>query len=294
VEKVARALVRPWEGFGDFVTHWMRQAPGSEDDAPEIDTTKPNVARMYDAMLGGKDNFAADRAAVEQLTAQVPKAPQMAQSNRAFHQRAAAWMAERGIRQFIDVGAGLPTRDNTHEVVERINPACLVVYVDIDPVVLAHARALLSHHDHGVAVIGADMRDPESILGHDVVRNLIDFDAPCGVLMTGLWHFISDEADPQGLMAQYVSAVAPGSCFALTQATADDRRPQEAQGAVDGYKGTSQGLHMRTRAQFTAMFAGLEIVPPGVVLPDEWPSPDTGAASPTVLWGYAGMAVKAG
>jgi O-methyltransferase involved in polyketide biosynthesis len=271
----------------------MRPAPGSAD-APEFDTTKPNVARMYDAMLGGKDNYAVDRAAVEQLTAQVPKAPDMARSNRAFHQRAAVWMAQRGIRQFIDLGAGLPTRDNTHEVVKRINPGCLVVYVDNDPIVLAHARALLSHDDDGVAVIGADVRDPESILGHDVVRNLIDFDAPCGVLMTGLWHFISDEADPRGLMAQYAGAVAPGSCFALAQATADDRRTQEVQGAVDGYSGTRQGLHMRTRAQFTAMFAGLEIVPPGVVLPHEWPDPDTPAASPAVLWGYAAMAVKQG
>jgi SAM-dependent methyltransferase len=271
----------------------MRQAAGSAD-VPEIDTTNPNVARMYDVMLGGKDNFAADRAAVEQLTAQVPKAPDAAQSNRAFHQRAAVWMAQRGIRQFIDVGAGLPTKDNTHEVVKRINPGCLVVYVDIDPVVLTHARALLSHRNHGVMAIQADVRDPESILGHDMVRNLIDFGAPCGMLMTGLWHFIPDEADPQGLMAQYIDAVAPGSCFALAQATADDRRPQEVQASIDGYTGTSQGLHMRTRAQFTAMFAGLEIVPPGVVLPHEWPNPDTPAASPTVLWGYAAMAVKQG
>lgn len=249
---------------------------------------------MYDAMLGGKDNFAADRAAVEQLTAQMPKAPDAARSNRAFHQRAAVWMAQHGIRQFIDVGAGLPTRDNTHEVVKRINPGSLVVYADNDPVVLAHAHALLADHDHGVAVIGADVRNPESILGHDTVRNLIDFNVPCGVLMTGLWHFISDEADPQGLMARYADAVAPGSCFALAQATADARRPQEVQGAIDGYAGTSEGLHMRTRAQFTAMFAGLEILPPGVVLPHEWPDPDTPAASPTVLWGYAAMAVKLG
>lgn len=271
----------------------MRPAHDSAD-APKIDITKPNVARMYDVMLGGKDNYAVDRAAVEQLTSQVPEAPRMAQSNRAFHQRAAAWMAERGIRQFIDVGAGLPTTDNTHEVVKRINPGCLVVYADIDPVVLTHAHALLSDHNHGVVAIGGDVCDPESILGHDMVRNLIDFDAPCGVLMTGLWHFISDEADPQGLMAQYVDAVAPGSCFALSQATADDRRPQDVQAGVDGYAGTSQGLHVRTRAQFTAMFAGLEIVPPGVVPPHEWPNPDTPAASPTVLWGYAAMAVKQG
>jgi O-methyltransferase involved in polyketide biosynthesis len=271
----------------------MRPATGCAD-APEFDVTKPNVARMYDAMLGGKDNYAVDRAAVEQLTAQVPRAPDMARSNRAFHHRAAVWMAQRGIRQFIDLGAGLPTRDNTHEVVKRVNPGCLVVYVDNDPVVLSHARALLSRDDDGVVVIGADVRDPESVLGHDVVRDLIDFDAPCGVLMTGLWHFISDEADPPGLMAQYAGAVAPGSCFALAQATADDRQTQEVQGAVDGYAGTSQGLHMRTRAQFTAMFAGLEIVPPGVVLPHEWPDPDTPAASPTVLWGYAAMAVKQG
>jgi hypothetical protein len=243
---------------------------------------------------GGKDNYAADRTAVEQLTAQVPGAPDMARSNRAFHQRAAAWMAQRGIRQFIDIGAGLPTKDNTHELVQRINPGCLVVYADIDPVVLTHARALLSCHDRGVVVIEGDVRDPGSILGHDMVRNLIDFDAPCGVLMTGLWHFIPDEADPQVLMAQYAGAVASGSCFALAQATADARRQQEVQGAINGYAGTSQGLHMRSRAQFTAMFAGLEIVPPGVVLPHEWPSPDTPAASPAVLWGYAAVAVKQG
>jgi hypothetical protein len=271
----------------------MGPAPDGAD-APLIDTTRPSVARMYDVMLGGKDNYAVDRAAVEQLIAQVPRAPEMAQSNRAFHQRAAARMAQRGIRQFIDVGAGLPTGDNTHEVVRRIDPGCLVVYADIDPVVLAHARALLSGDDDGVVVIGGDARDPESILDHDMVRGLIDFGAPCGVLMTGLWHFIPDEADPQGLMARYAGAVAPGSCFALAQATADARGQQEVQGAVDGYAGTSQGLHMRTRAQFTAMFAGLEIVPPGVVLPHEWPDPDTPAASPAVLWGYAAMAVKQG
>ena len=249
---------------------------------------------MYDYMLGGKDNYAVDREAVEQLAARVPEAPDMARSNRAFHQRAAAWMAERGIRQFIDVGAGLPTKDNTHEVVRRIDPGCLVVYADIDPVVLSHASALLSHHNHGVVSIGADVRDPESILAQDVVRNFIDFDVPCGVLMTGLWHFIPDEADPRGLMAQYVDGVPPGSCFALAQATADDRRQQEVEASVDGYSGTSQGLHMRTRAEFTAMFAGLEIVPPGVVPPHEWPDPATPAASPTVRWGYAAMAVKPG
>lgn len=270
----------------------MRSAGSA--DVPKFDTTRPNVARMYDAMLGGKDNYAVDRAAVEQLTAQVPRASDMARSNRAFHQRAAVWMAQRGIRQFIDLGAGLPTRDNTHEVVKGINPGCLVVYADNDPVVLSHAMALLSHDDDGVVVIGADVREPESILGNDVVRNLIDFGAPCGVLMTGLWHFVSDDADPQGLMAQYAGAVAPGSCFALAQATADGRGTQEVQGAVDGYAGTSQGLHFRTRAQFTAMFAGLEIVPPGVVLPHQWPDPDTPAASSTVLWGYAAMAVKQG
>jgi SAM-dependent methyltransferase len=262
--------------------------------APKIDITKPNVARMYDVMLGGKDNYAADRAAVEQLTAEVPRAPDMAHSNRAFHQRAGSWMAHQGIRQFIDIGAGLPTKDNTHDLVRRINPGCLVVYVDIDPVVLVHARALLSHFNHGVVAIEGDVRDPESILGNDMIRSLIDFDAPCGVLMTGLWHFIPDEADPQRLMAQYAGAVAPGSCFALAQATADARRPQEVQGAIDGYAGTSQGLHMRTRAQFTAMFAGLKIVPPGVVLPHEWPNPDVPAASPAALWGYAAMAVKQG
>jgi O-methyltransferase involved in polyketide biosynthesis len=271
----------------------MRAAPRNAA-APEFDVTKPNVARMYDVMLGGKDNYAVDRAAVEQLTAQVPGAPEMARSNRAFHQRAAMWMAQRGIRQFIDLGAGLPTRDNTHEVVKRVNPGCLVAYVDNDPIVLSHARALLSRDDDGVVVIGADVRDPESILGHDAVWDLIDFDAPCGVLMTGLWHFIADEADPQGLMARYAGAVAPGSCFALAQATADGRGAQEVQGAVEGYSGTRQGLHMRSRAQFTAMLAGLEIVPPGVVAPHEWPDPDAPATSPAVRWGYAAMAVKQG
>ena len=222
---------------------------------------------MYDAMLGGKDNYAADRAAVQQLTAQVPMAPDMARSNRAFHQRAAVWMAQRGIRQFLDLGAGLPTRDNTHEVVKRINPGCLVIYVDNDPVVLSHARALLSRDDDGVVAIGADVRDPESILGDEVVRNLIDFDAPCGVLMTGLLHFISDEDDPQGLMTIIPALSRRGAVSRWRRPPPTIGRRRRYRGPSTGYAGTSQGLHMRTRAQFTAMLTASEIVPPGVVLP---------------------------
>src|SRR5215469_3500109 len=185
------------------------------DIPPGVDPAQPTSARLYDYFLGGTNNFAADREVAEQLMADVPYAVDAVLANRGFHGRAAVWMAGHGIRQFIDLGSGLPTQNNTHESVHRVIPDARVVYVDVDPMVAAHAGALLAD-DGTTTVITADLREPDQVLSHPDLRRLIDFDQPAGMLMTAVMHFIADDSDPWGLVATYMAAVPPGSYLALS------------------------------------------------------------------------------
>ncbi len=217
---------------------------------------------MYDYVLGGKHNFPVDREAAERVRERAPDLEDAAWVNRAFHQRAARWMAaEQGVRQFVDLGSGLPTEGNTHETVQRIAPDAHVVYVDIDPMVRAYACELLAH-DGTTAVITADLREPDTILDDPELRRLIDFGEPVGLLMTAVLHFVSDERDPWGLVARYVAALAPGSYVALSHATYDRLPPALVQASTDVYAQSGADWHPRPRAEVERLFAGLEIEPP--------------------------------
>jgi hypothetical protein len=260
------------------------------DAGPAFDPTVANVARVYDYMLGGKDNFAADRQLAEQIMANVPTSTWSARQQRAFVVRAVRYCAERGIGQFLDVGSGLPTMDNVHEVAQRVIPEAAVVYVDIDQVALAHARALLAPSP-GVAAIWGDAREARKILAQVRDGGLLDLDRPVVVLLTGILHFIADAEDPAGIVAVFRDAIAPGSYIVLSQAT-DDVLPENADYAKDVMRRASYApLHTRSRSEFAAFFAGLELADPGVVLTVQW-QPETPVHNLEEAGIYVGVARK--
>ena len=226
-----------------------------------VDTTRPSPARLYDYFLRGTNNFPVDREVAEKLRAAVPDVVDALWANRGFHGRAAVWMARQGIRQFIDIGSGLPTQNNTHESVRRVTSGARVVYVDNDPMVAAHGNELLAG-DGSTAVIMADLREPQAVLGHPELRRLVNFGEPAGVLMTAVVHFVADESDPWGLVAQYLEAVAPGSYLALSHGTYEKISPAAVRASVDTMAQTTQSAHLRSLAEVKRFFDGLELVPP--------------------------------
>jgi hypothetical protein len=229
---------------------------------PGVDTTRPSPARLYDYYLGGTNNLPVDRELGDRLKAAVPDLEDGVWANRAFHQRAATWLAEEaGIRQFIDLGSGLPTRNNTHEAVHKVAPTARVVYVDNDPMVAAYAEQLLT--DEGTtAVVTADLREPDTILTAPALRALIDFTEPVGLLVTAVLHFVADGSDPWGLVARYVDAVAPGSYLVVSHFTADKMPPAQIQAGQDLYTSATENIYPRSRAAVTRFFDGLDLVPP--------------------------------
>ena len=230
----------------------------------EIDQSRPSTARLYDYYLGGTNNFEVDRQAGERLRKQLPELADAAWANRGFHGRAAAWMAaEQGIRQFIDIGSGLPTQNNTHEVVHPLASSARIVYVDVDPLVAAHSAELLVN-DGRTALVTADLRDPDAVLAQPDLRRLIDFDQPVGVLMTAVMHFVADEEDPWGLVARYAAATAPGSYLALSHATYEKLPPQAVQAMNEVYERATSKIYLRSKADIARFFDGLELVPPHV------------------------------
>ena len=229
---------------------------------PGVDPSKPSPARMYDRYLGGTANFQADRDAVDRILELVPEIRDAAWANRGFLQRAVRWMAERDIRQFIDLGAGLPTQRCTHEVARKIPPDARVVYTDIDRSVIAHGREILAGVP-GTAVIEADFRRPDDLLDHPEALQLIDFAEPAGLLIVALTQFIPDSDDPWGLVARYMDALAPGSYLALSAPTADHMAARKVDRILDVYAtSTIPSNTPRTRAQIDRFFAGLAVVPP--------------------------------
>jgi hypothetical protein len=234
----------------------------TEQAPPGVDPSTPSPARMYDYVLGGTHNFLADRQAAERVRAQSPDLEDAAWVNRAFHQRAARWMAgQQGIRQFIDIGSGLPTLGNTHDVVQQVAPVARVVYVDIDPMVSAYACELRAD-DGTTAVVTADLRDPGRVLADPGLRALIDFDEPAGLLLTAVLHFVADSSDPWGLVARYLAALAPGSYLALSHGTFQGLPPGLVQTSQDVYAKAAQSMHLRSREEIGRFFTGLEVVPP--------------------------------
>jgi hypothetical protein len=239
-----------------------------------FDTSIANVARVYDYMLGGKDNFAADRELGDQLLAAFPVAAWMARQNREFMGRAVAYCARQGVSQFLDVGSGLPTMDNVHEVARRANPRATVVYVDNDRVALTHANALLATSD-GVSAILGDLRDPGKILGDVTSHGLLDLAKPVVVVLAAVMHFITDEEGAAGLVKRFTGAMAPGSYLILSQAT-HDLLPEESERARQMYRNASSPMVTRTREEVLAFFDGLELVEPGLVFTSQWRPPETG------------------
>lgn len=263
-----------------------------------VDYNRPAPARIYDYMLRGDNHFQADILAAERILSAVPEIRDCAWSNRGFHQRAAKWIAERGVRQFLDIGSGLPTVGNTHEVVQKVIPGAQVVYVDNDPMVVEQGGQLLAE-DRSTRVICADLREPESILDNPDVTELIDFREPVGLLLTAVMMFVSDRSDPWRLVARYVDALAPGSYLALSHLTDDHKPPVMAEQFRAVFDGATEHLYFRSRIGIARFFDGLELVPPydgaepGLSYTGVWGAEDPVLAdSDGARWLYCGVARK--
>jgi SAM-dependent methyltransferase len=267
---------------------WRGSAPGEEPEPPQFDTSVAHIARVYDYWLGGKDHFAADRAAGDEAIQAYPDMHSSVRANRAFLRRAVRFLAaEAGIRQFLDIGTGLPSANNTHEVAQAIAPESRIVYVDNDPVVLAHARALLTSGPRGdTGYLDADARDTGKILTE--AAQLLDFSQPVAVMLVAVLHVIGDEDDPYQLVARLMRAVVPGSYLVITHPPSDMRRdaPGLAEAAVKLSQLMAQRVTPRSRAQVSRFFDGLELVEPGVVPIQHWrPDIDADAAARAGMWG---------
>jgi hypothetical protein len=253
----------------------------------------PNVARMYDYMLGGKDHYPADRAAAQRAFAATPEDVVRGGvlQNRKFLGRAVRYLAgELGVRQFLDIGTGLPTMNNVHEVAYAAAAGTRVVYVDNDPVVIAHGRDMLNGVPNATIIPG-DLRDPAGILADGVLRSWLDFSQPIAVLLVAVLHFISDEEDPRGIVAALMDAVPPGSYLVVSHVSADGYA--KAANAARAWDDASAGLHMRSRAEVEAMLAGFSLVDPGELVwtaqwhPDEQTPPIDSPGGATVWCGIA-------
>jgi SAM-dependent methyltransferase len=254
----------------------------------------PTAARVYDVMLNGKDNFAIDRQVAEASLSVMPELKEIAQHNRAILHRVVRHLAaERSITQFLDLGSGLPTACNTHEVAQEANPDAKVIYVDIDPIVLAHGRALLEDNDN-TRVVTADLREPVGLLEHPDVRELIDFGTPVCVMLCGILHHLADDEDPRGIVEVLRDAVVPGSYFFITNFTrlSDSPESQKLERVLLSQLGTGR---VRTPAELAEFFDGLEILPPGIVPLPLWRPEEIITDSTTVgvrfMTGGVGMKV---
>lgn len=227
----------------------------------DLNAAQPTPAGIYDCLLGGTANTVADQVAAAKLRENMPEVVEAAWANRGFLQRSVAWLAEAGVRQFLDIGAGLPTQRNTHEVVADIVDDGRIVYVDIDPVVIERGRKLLADQP-GVAIIQADIRQVDEILGHPDTRRLIDFSQPVGLLLLSVMQFVADAEDPWALVTRYLDALAPGSYLALSVGTGDRQAPRIVDGLRKVYAAGPNPTQPRTLAQAERFFEGLEIVPP--------------------------------
>jgi hypothetical protein len=245
------------------------------DWAPEsVDVAVPNAARMYDYALGGWHNFAVDRELVKQAEAAVPGARGVAHANRAFLRRLVAWLVDAGVRQFLDIGSGIPTLGNVHEVAHRAAADARVMYVDVDDVAVAHSRAILAGTSH-VSVIQADLRTPEDIVWHPEVTAMLDFSQPIAVLMLAVLHFVSDQHDPQAIVARLRQAVGPGSYIAVSHGSPPPHREDDAETVRQLYQRTPTSLHLRTGDQIGRLLHGLDLVEPGIVAVTDWhPDPE--------------------
>jgi len=269
---------------------------GADDyPGPDIDTSRPHPARMYDYYIGGKNHFAADRAVADRALASWPAGRIGLRENRRFLGRVVKYLAaEAGVRQFLDIGSGLPTQNNVHEIAQAVDPSCRVVYVDNDSMVLAHARALLASAPEGrTAYIQADLRSPLDILNSPATRSVLDFTKPVALMLVAVLHFLQEEDKPEAVIATLLDALPSGSYLAASHVTME----HDPAGIGDGqraYREAGIPLHARDADEFAPLaFSGLDLVPPGVVLVSEW-RPDTRAPRPTPpeVCFYGGVARK--
>jgi SAM-dependent methyltransferase len=267
----------------------------AEAAVPQVDVSRPHPARMYDYYLGGKNHYAADREVADKVLAGAPSARTGPRENRAFLGRAVRFLAgEAGIRQFLDIGTGLPTTGNVHEVAQRIAPSSRVVYVDNDPLVLAHARALLTSSPEGrTAYIQADLRDPAAILSDPATLEVLDSSQPVALMLVAVLHFIPDEFRPAEILATLLGALPSGSYLVASQVSMEDN-PVLIGNAMDSYRSAGLPAQARDSGDFARLaFAGLELVPPGVVLVSEWrPDSDAPRPVPAELSLYGGVGRK--
>jgi hypothetical protein len=280
--------------YQDVPLDWMADED-DETSRPSVDLRPdvPHPARMYDYYLGGKDNFPADREAAERVLALGPLVRISALANRAFLQRAVRFLAEQGIGQFLDIGTGIPTAGNTHEVAQQVRPDARVAYLDNDPIVLVHSRALLAGSaSGGVSVLQADLRDPKAILADPAVRELLDFDRPVALLLFAVLHFIDETDDPYTVVRTLVDALPSGSYLALSHATGDFTTPERAGLGPAIYRNATAQLTMRSREQVLRFFEGMELAEPGLVTAPQWRADGPAEATDATVAIWAGVGRK--
>ncbi len=258
----------------------------------DIDQDTPNAARVYDAYLGGSHHFAVDRELAREAVGLWPDLPLIMRANRAFLRRAVRYLAQEGVTRFLDIGSGIPTFGAVHEVAREIRPETRVVYVDMDPVAVAHSRQILAD-DELSAVVEADVRDPRALLAEPAVAGLLAPGEPVAVLLLAVLHFVTDKQDPGGIVGALREAVAPGSALVLSHAALEGR-PDQAGPHQDLYARTPTPLTMRSREAITALFDGFDLVEPGVVYFPEWRPETAGAVGdhPERMCGLAGVAFR--
>ncbi|MEW2494389.1 SAM-dependent methyltransferase [Streptomyces nodosus] len=266
----------------------------SAQDDLVIDSSRPHPARMYDWYLGGKDNYPVDEELGRQMVALEPRVPVMARVNRAFMHRATRWLARNGIRQFLDIGTGIPTEPNLHQIAQGVAPDARVVYCDNDPIVLAHAAALLRSTPEGVTeYLQADVRDPATIL--EGAGKVLDLSRPVALSLVALLHFIPDEDGAYELVDRLLSGLPSGSCLMMTHATADFTPQDKATEATEKLRSGGVTLALRSRDEFARFFDGLDLVEPGVEVVHRW-HPELGEPVPGqddgIIPGYGAVARK--
>jgi SAM-dependent methyltransferase len=256
----------PWDGL--LAPEWVPQ---------EIDTTRAHPARIYDYLIGGKNNFAVDRELAERLVTTLPDVRESALANRAFLGRAVRFAVQSGIRQFLDIGTGIPAAGNTHEIAQTLAPDSTVAYVDNDPLVLVHARALMAAAGLGrTTIIGGDLREPKAILDHPEVKAAVDLEQPVALLLVAVLHFLEDADRPHEIVAELRDALAPGSMLILSHGTTHQDWVEGLANFRSTYSQASSGIHLRTVSETERFFDGFDLVDPGLVLLSKWrPDSDT-------------------
>ena len=269
-------------------------APIPNEPPTSVEIDKPNAARIYDYMLGGSHNFEVDRRFAEDMMAATNSTPRSYRMNRSFLRRAVKFMVDDGIDQFLDLGSGIPTVGNVHEIAQSINPDVRVVYVDNEPVAVSHSRRMLADNPNAI-IVDADLRDARAVLGHPETQRMLDFTRPIGLLMVAIFHFIPDRDRPIEIVARYRRALRGGGFLAMSHFTGDDQAVAMAANGAQWYQQTANPLIMRTRTEFEALLTDVELLPPGVAWVQQWrpdnSDPELDAPSQSAIYAAVGRLV---